>query len=65
MARFLFVVPPMTGHTNPTLAVAAELTLRGHEALAAFTDVGVLAVEGSNGEGEVLEFGTLGRGRRA
>jgi len=32
MARFLFVVPPMTGHTNPTLAVAAELTLRGHEA---------------------------------
>ena len=24
MARFLFVVPPMTGHTNPTLAVAAE-----------------------------------------
>ena len=31
MARFLFVVPPMTGHTNPTLAVAAELALRGHE----------------------------------
>ena len=31
MARFLFVVPPMTGHTNPTLAVAAELALRGQE----------------------------------
>ena len=31
MARFLFVVPPMTGHTNPTLAVAAELSARGHE----------------------------------
>jgi len=31
MARFLFVVPPMTGHTNPTLAVAAELAARGHE----------------------------------
>jgi len=31
MARFLFVVPPMAGHTNPTLGVAAELRDRGHE----------------------------------
>lgn len=31
MARFLFVVPPMTGHTNPTLGVATELASRGHE----------------------------------
>ena len=31
MARFLFVVPPMAGHTNPTLGVAAELSARGHE----------------------------------
>lgn len=30
MSRFLFVVPPLTGHTNPTLAVAAELIQRGH-----------------------------------
>jgi len=30
MSRFLFVVPPLTGHTNPTLAVAAELDQRGH-----------------------------------
>lgn len=30
MSRFLFVVPPLTGHTNPTLAVAAELKQRGH-----------------------------------
>jgi MGT family glycosyltransferase len=31
MARFLFVVPPLTGHVNPTVAVAAELERRGHE----------------------------------
>jgi MGT family glycosyltransferase len=31
MNRFLFVVPPLTGHINPTVAVGAELTSRGHE----------------------------------
>lgn len=30
MSRFLFVVPPLTGHVNPTVAVANELTGRGH-----------------------------------
>ena len=30
MARFLFVVPPFTGHVNPTVPVAAELARRGH-----------------------------------
>ncbi|MEV4744252.1 glycosyltransferase [Streptomyces sp. NPDC049555] len=30
MSRFLFVVPPLVGHVNPTVAVAAELTRRGH-----------------------------------
>ncbi|MFG2003034.1 glycosyltransferase [Spirillospora sp. NPDC048911] len=29
--RFLFAVPPLTGHTNPTVAVAAELVQRGHD----------------------------------
>ncbi|MCW2937926.1 MAG: hypothetical protein JWN00_911 [Actinomycetia bacterium] len=29
--RFLFVVPPLTGHINPTVAVGAELARRGHE----------------------------------
>jgi len=29
--RFLFVVPPLTGHVNPTVAVARELVRRGHE----------------------------------
>ncbi|MFK0259852.1 glycosyltransferase [Streptomyces angustmyceticus] len=28
--RVLFVVPPLVGHVNPTIAVAAELTARGH-----------------------------------
>lgn len=31
MARFLFVVPPFTGHVNPTIGVAGELVARGHE----------------------------------
>jgi len=30
MAKFAFVVPPLTGHINPTLSVGAELLLRGH-----------------------------------
>lgn len=31
MGRFLFVVPPLTGHVNPTLGVARALSARGHE----------------------------------
>ena len=31
MARVLFVVPPLVGHTNPTVSVARELAARGHE----------------------------------
>ena len=30
MARFLFVVPPLAGHVNPTVAVGRELEARGH-----------------------------------
>jgi len=29
--RFLFVVPPLTGHVNPTISVARALESRGHE----------------------------------
>lgn len=29
--RVLFVVPPLAGHVNPTVAVAAELVARGHQ----------------------------------
>jgi MGT family glycosyltransferase len=31
MSRFLFVVPPLTGHINPTVAVGGELACRGHD----------------------------------
>lgn len=30
MSRFLFVVPPLTGHINPTASVGGELLARGH-----------------------------------
>ena len=31
MRRFLFVVPPLAGHINPTVGVAAALAERGHQ----------------------------------
>lgn len=31
MSRFLFVVPPLVGHTLPTVAVGQELSARGHQ----------------------------------
>jgi MGT family glycosyltransferase len=31
MSRYLFVVPPLAGHTYPTVAVGDELARRGHE----------------------------------
>jgi len=31
MARFLFVVPPLTGHVNPTVSVGQRLADHGHE----------------------------------
>ncbi|HEX6524785.1 MAG TPA: nucleotide disphospho-sugar-binding domain-containing protein [Streptosporangiaceae bacterium] len=31
MSRVLFVVPPLTGHINPTVAVGGELSARGHQ----------------------------------
>ena len=31
MSRFLFVVPPLAGHTFPTVAVGQELADRGHQ----------------------------------
>lgn len=31
MSRFLFVVPPLVGHINPTVGVAGALTARGHD----------------------------------
>ena len=31
MARFLFVVPPLQGHVNPTVSVGRDLARRGHD----------------------------------
>lgn len=31
MSRFLFVVPPLSGHVNPTLSLGTALLLSGHE----------------------------------
>ncbi|GGN04256.1 glycosyl transferase [Dyadobacter beijingensis] len=31
MSKFAFIVPPLTGHINPTLSVGAELLALGHE----------------------------------
>jgi len=31
VSRFLFVVPPLVGHTLPTVAVGRELADRGHQ----------------------------------
>lgn len=33
MSRFLFIVPPLSGHINPTLSVGAGLLHRGHEVI--------------------------------
>ncbi|MGW3284655.1 nucleotide disphospho-sugar-binding domain-containing protein [Streptomyces sp. NPDC001002] len=38
MSRFLSVVPPLVGHINPTVGVAAELAARGHESAWACAD---------------------------
>ncbi|HEV3358043.1 MAG TPA: glycosyltransferase [Pseudonocardiaceae bacterium] len=40
MSRFLIVVPPLVGHINPTVGVAAQLRAQGHEvAFAGAADV--------------------------
>ena len=31
MAKFVFIVPPLTGHVNPTLSIGATLLERGHQ----------------------------------
>ncbi|MEU2286973.1 glycosyltransferase [Streptomyces sp. NPDC013178] len=42
MSRFLFVVPPLTGHINPTVGVAAELAALGHRVAWVCADPGLV-----------------------
>ncbi|MCB1028392.1 MAG: glycosyltransferase family 1 protein [Microthrixaceae bacterium] len=56
--RVLFVVPPLTGHTNPTVAVGAELITRGHE-VAWCGDPGHLAAHLPEGSTIIAAAGDL------
>jgi MGT family glycosyltransferase len=49
VSRFLFVVPPLTGHVNPTISVARALAARGHRVawVAHRSRVGPLLPEGA------------------
>ncbi|MFK0104593.1 glycosyltransferase [Streptomyces sp. NPDC091217] len=42
MSGFLFVVPPLVGHINPAVGVAAELTARGHRVAWVSADAGLV-----------------------
>jgi MGT family glycosyltransferase len=74
MSRFLFVVPPLTGHVNPAAAVAGELARRGHEvAFAAHADlVGpllppdmrLIALPAGSSESDHADLAERGRGLR-
>jgi UDP:flavonoid glycosyltransferase YjiC (YdhE family) len=42
VSGFLFVVPPLVGHINPAVGVAAELTARGHRVAWVCADAGLV-----------------------
>ncbi|MGW1721504.1 glycosyltransferase [Streptomyces sp. NPDC002306] len=42
MSGFLFVVPPLVGHINPTVGVASRLAARGHRVAWACADPGLV-----------------------
>ncbi|MEV5954506.1 glycosyltransferase [Streptomyces sp. NPDC051987] len=42
MSGFLFVVPPLVGHINPAVGVAAELAARGHRVAWVCADAGLV-----------------------
>ncbi|MDR6977895.1 UDP:flavonoid glycosyltransferase YjiC (YdhE family) [Streptomyces sp. 3330] len=54
MSRFLFVVPPLVGHVNPAVGVAAELTARGHRVAWACADPRLVGRLAGPGAGEVF-----------
>ncbi|MGW2704825.1 glycosyltransferase [Streptomyces sp. NPDC001340] len=51
MSGFLFVVPPLVGHVNPAVGVAARLTARGHRVAWACADPALVRrLAGENAE---------------
>ncbi|MFF7454383.1 glycosyltransferase [Kitasatospora sp. NPDC008115] len=61
MSRFLLVVPPLTGHVNPTVGLARELVARGHEVAWTGTESALRPLLGP----EARVFGTGTRAFRA
>lgn len=64
MSRFLFVVPPLTGHINPVVGVAAELTARGHRVAWACSDPALVARLAGPAAGPVLACAGAPQGER-
>lgn len=64
MSRFLFVVPPLVGHLNPAVGVAAELTARGHRVAWACADPELVGRLAGPGAGPVFACGGAPPGER-
>ncbi|MEU5633042.1 glycosyltransferase [Streptomyces rishiriensis] len=64
MSRFLFVVPPLTGHINPVVGVAAELIARGHRVAWACSDPALVARLAGPAAGPVLACAGAPQGER-
>ncbi|OQR61679.1 glycosyl transferase [Streptomyces maremycinicus] len=64
MSRFLFVVPPLAGHLNPSVGVAAELTARGHRVAWACPDPELVGRLTGPGAGPVFACGGAPPGER-
>ncbi|MFH9553826.1 glycosyltransferase [Streptomyces sp. NPDC017435] len=64
MSRFLFVVPPLTGHLNPAVGVAAELTARGHRVAWACVEPELVERLAGPAAGTVFACGAAPRGER-
>ncbi|MGW6920242.1 glycosyltransferase [Streptomyces sp. NPDC054950] len=64
MSRFLFVVPPLVGHLNPAVGVAAELTARGHRVAWACADPELVGRLAGPAAGAVFACGGAPPGER-
>ncbi|MFI5799722.1 glycosyltransferase [Streptomyces sp. NPDC051677] len=64
MSRLLFVVPPLVGHINPTVGVAAELTARGHRVAWACPDPELVGRLAGPGAGTVFACAGTPQGER-